>query len=236
VFEGICSSLRIVVDYGAREEMVLLALIDNETGEEMPPEQLKLWAECVNVSVARQHDITMQEAHQNTYDESVKNKEGYVLTWYRTGQPPFRLKLKFADYLRLHRLVTGVSPKHILEVLRNGWTTELDEYFNASTPWFSHFVTKWKRTIEGEYERIDNHSKIIYAGVLETVQNSPVYKNLGDIRKEFAYHFTKPENVEFSGVLFAMLDGKDYKQVIWKKVKNAPFMKGGHTLVDAHTI
>ena len=235
VFEGICSGLRIVVDYGAREEMVLLALIDNETGEEMPPDQLKLWAKCVNVSVARQHDITMQEAHQNTYDESVKNKEGYVLTWYRTGQPPFRLKLKFADYLRLHRLVTGVSPKHILEVLRNGWTTELDEYFNASTPWFSHFVTKWKRAIEGEYERIEEASWKRYDQLKPILVNRTL-NNLGVIRKEYATEVNKSENVEFSGVLFAMLDGKDYKQVIWKKVKNAPFMKGGHTLVDAHTV
>jgi hypothetical protein len=60
--------------------------------------------------------------------------------------------------------------------------------------------------------------------------------NLGVIRKEYATEVNKSENVEFSGVLFAMLDGKDYKQVIWKKVKNAPFMKGGHTLVDAHTV
>jgi RNA ligase len=235
VFEGVCPSLRIVVDYGKREEMVLLALIDKETGEELPPEKLEEWARLVGVSVAKRHDITMQEAHSNTYDESVKNEEGYVLTWYQMGQPPFRLKLKFADYLRLHRLVTGVSPKHILEVLQNGWTTELDEYFNNSTPWFSYFVTKWKRTIQAEYERILHASQCIYDASLHDINRSD-FRNLGEIRKDFAHYFARPEHAEFSGVLFAMLDGKDYAQVIWKKVKNAPFMKGGHPLVDEYHI
>jgi RNA ligase len=239
VFEGINPNLRIVVDYGKRQELVLLAIIDNETGEEYPARKLNATAAGFNTRCAELHLINWQEAHSRSYDTERTNEEGYVLTWYKSGAPPFRLKVKFADYLRLHRMVTGVSPKRVLEVLQNGWTAELDEWINDSNPWFNKFVAKWKRVIENEYQSIESSAVRIFADAKEAnrikVGQRP-YSNMGEERKEWALEFNRPENKEFSGVLFAMLDGKDYKQVIWKKVKNAAIMKSGKPLVDGHNV
>ena len=41
VFEGLHPDLRIVVNYGDRKELVLLTVINNETGEEMSPAKLR---------------------------------------------------------------------------------------------------------------------------------------------------------------------------------------------------
>ena len=41
MFEGLNRDLRIVVDYGQRQELVLLAVINNETGEELDRENLR---------------------------------------------------------------------------------------------------------------------------------------------------------------------------------------------------
>ena len=50
------------------------------------------------------------------------------------------------------------------------------------------------------------------------------------LRKAYATEFMKPENKEFSGILFAMLDGKDVKPIIWKMVK--PMTKDKNPLVN----
>jgi RNA ligase len=239
VFEGVCSSLRIVVDYGTNQELVLLALIDKETGAELNPVSLKIWADENDISLPELEKISWQEAYQNSYDETLTNAEGYVLTWYRPNSPPFRLKMKFADYLRLHRMVTGVSPKRILEVLQNGWTSEMDGLLNESTPWFNKFVARWKRVIEGEFARIETASLAAYADAKEANRikvGQRHYENMGAERKAWAHEFTRLPNKEFSGVLFAMLDGKDHESVIWKMIRNSPLLKGGKPMVDRHSL
>jgi hypothetical protein len=50
VFEGICSSIRIVVDYEKFEGLVLLALVNNETGEELNQKELQTWAYSNNLT------------------------------------------------------------------------------------------------------------------------------------------------------------------------------------------
>jgi RNA ligase len=91
VFEG----LRIVIDYGKREELVMLALINNETGQEASPVDLKTWAKDNGFSTARQIPITLEDARLQTMGEREGGlDEGYVLTWYQDEKPPFRLKMK----------------------------------------------------------------------------------------------------------------------------------------------
>src|ERR1700675_492988 len=236
VFEGITPNLRIVVDYGRQEKLVLLALINIETGEELDATSLAVWAKKNGVETAKRFKISMQQAHAETLNQRPRaNEEGDVLSWSRPGQPPFRLKLKFIEYLRLHRMVTGVSPKHILEVLQNGWTTEMDELLNQSTPWFNHFVAKWKTAFEAEYKRLDEAAEAamgVYRGVLQTQYLS---NGILPVRKDWAMLFTRPETKEVAAVLFAMMDGKDKSKVIWKMVsdKRASLTHGQGPMVDA---
>ena len=46
----------------------------------------------------------------------IRNEEGFVLV-YENG---FRVKVKFKEYVRLHSLLTNVTPKKIWENLMNG--------------------------------------------------------------------------------------------------------------------
>ena len=247
VFEGICPELRIVVNYGDVNELRLLAVINNETGEEYRPSQIKALGEATGFSTPELHDMTLEEARHNTLiddlqvtdngniEGKITNEEGYVLTWYRDGITPFRLKMKFIDYLRLHRMVTNVSPKHIWEVLSNGLTSEMEEYIKNSTPWFARFAQKWARALTTEYQRLEYEANKRYAfsGVnpndyLHPFGTMPV--DFHGLRKAYATEFMKPENKEFSGILFAMLDGKDVKPIIWKMVK--PMTKDKNPLVN----
>jgi len=102
VFEGLHRDLRIVVDYGQRQGLILLALVNNETGEEMEPEALELWGDKTGFDTPERFNPTWASAVEETRKEhrgEFGTEEGYVMTWYRPGQTPFRLKLKFIEYL-----------------------------------------------------------------------------------------------------------------------------------------
>lgn len=239
VFEGLCRDLRIVVDYGDRQGLVLLGLVNIETGEELQPDVLAQWARLNGVESAKVFDKSLLDALEDTLSaNNVGGEEGYVLTWYREDAPPFRLKVKFQEYLRLHRMVTGVSPKRIWEVLSTpAFRADLDEYLSKSTPWFSKFVTKWISALRAEYDRQLNGSALAYARVKETVRvkvGQRPYENLGAERKAWATEFLRDENKEFSPILFAMLDNKDVSAVIWKRVKE--LTTNGHPMVDIHSL
>jgi len=239
VFEGLHPDLRIVVDYGKAKELVLLACINNETGEEQSPQWLKEVSKFLGIRTPRQERMTLEEVHDQTgrTDHALSNtglEEGYVTTWYRRGTTPYRLKLKYVEYLRLHRMVTGVSPRRIWEALAtNG--VGLDEYLNQSTPWFAAFTKKWVKALRSEFARIEHEASTRYTTVRETVRvkvGQQPYANLGDERKAWAAEFTRPENKEFSSVLFAWLDNKDVSAVIWRKVKQ--MTADANPMVDAH--
>ena len=164
--------------------------------------------------------------------ETVDLEEGFVLTWYRKDQPPFRLKMKFVEYLRLHRLVTNVSPKHIWEVLSTGLTTEMEEYLHDSTPWFKKFTEKWQKVLTAEYQRLETEARRRFDATRPRIQQKYAGGELEfhEIRKAFATEFTKPENQEFTGILFAMLDNKDIRPIIWKQVRS--MVKNARPLVN----
>ena len=236
VFEGLHPDLRIVVDYADRKELVLLTVIENETGREYAPHALRDFARAKGLALPVEFNLTLENARIYTMGEDHgASEEGYVLTWYLDGKPPFRLKLKFIEYLRLHRMVTGVSPKRIWEVLAGNQTPELDEYLKQSTPWFSAFVQKWMKALTLEHDRIKSESITRFAAAFINAKdyvNDLGYADFTGLRKAYAAKFLTPENKEFQAVLFALLDEKDVRPIIWKMVKH---MTHGHDpMVDAH--
>ena len=235
VFEGLHPDLRIVVNYGDRKELVLLTLINNETGEEMMPAKLRSLSGDYNTP--DQHLITLAEAKEHTLDD-VKNDEGYVLTWYQDGKPPVRLKMKYVEYLRLHRMVCGVSPKRIWESLSQPHlAAELREYLDNSTPWFAAFVRKWAKILTARHDELQQQATEVY---LKTVADMGrriavvEFANLGAYRKAYALEFTKPEHEKLRAILFSMLDGKDASVVIWKQVKE--LTADGNPMINSHAI
>jgi len=231
VFEGISPNFRIVVDYKF-EGLVLLALIHNETGEELSGVDLVSWAELNNLNTPSQFPCTWQEAAELSNDESIKNQEGYVLCWRRPGTTPFRLKVKYTDYCRLHKMIATVSPKAIFKCLSDGTRDDLVEWTTDSLPWFNRFVTKWVRAMEYRY----NELSLKADGIFHTCQQvmKVLHKDDFPLRKEWAEMFLREENKEVSAVLFGLLDGKDVTPILWKMVR--PLIHNSHPMVDVHNL
>lgn len=201
LFELLHPGNRIVVDYGRRQELVLLAAVDVASGRDLLPDHPELSG--LGFTVAEQ-------VHVDTVDELAghdrPNREGYVVR-YPDGT---RVKVKHDEYCRLHKLLTGVTPKTVWELLRDGRDpVELaDNVPDEFHDWLSD-VTAELRTRHGELlAEIDAAYATLKA-------------ELGDAeRKQWAVTMKQrrlPGHV-FAGV-FARLDGNDPAGKLWKLVR-----------------
>jgi len=234
VFEGICSSIRIVVDYEKFEGLVLLALVNLETGEELAMHNVRTYALANGIETPHVYDLTWQDASKKSLDTEVENFEGYVLVWRRPGQTPFRLKVKYVDYLRLHRMVSGVSAKAIYRGLSDPtYKGELDEWINDSTPWFSKFVAKWVRALTTRHDELINRANRVFRNLTDqALDSAKTYDRIWG-RKDWAEKINDG-NKDISGILFAMLDGKDASAVAWKLTK--PLIKDSLPMINASVL
>ena len=211
LFEIIYPENRIVVDYGNYSGLVLLDVIDNETGNSDVQEFDKCsWDDKVRRVLAN-FDSGDTAAIPD-------GDEGFVYLWThrkdRDGNPlpDFRTKMKSPDYIALHRLVTGLSVKSIWEHLVKGGT--LDDL---------------KRDLPEEFHGfIDENGKNIMADA--SVVMTKVYRAVDDLelilgerldmlpRKDVALAIQK-HYPRLAKYLFLVLDGKPVYPVALASVK-----------------
>jgi RNA ligase len=123
--EAIYPGNRIVVDYGTREELVLLAAFRPADGtEELLSTVGPHWAPIGPVvrSWGLHDDVTVLAKRAadglNLDGDSARgmDEEGYIVR-YASGQ---RAKIKLSAYLALHRLYTGTNERTVWDVLQRG--------------------------------------------------------------------------------------------------------------------
>lgn len=198
LFEIIYPENRIVVDYKGRRELILLAVIDTQSGEEK-----NLFDECGDFPFVSKFDGV--DDFTKVRDIQRDNAEGFVIK-FKSGM---RVKLKYAEYVRLHRLVTGVNAKTIWELLKNGDTFK--DLLERVPEEFLEWVNETKRKILDEFNLAESVALTDFEGV----------KNL-ETRKDQAIKIMEIDSQrekKLSGIIFNMLDGKDYSELIWRLVK-----------------
>jgi hypothetical protein len=106
VFEGLHPDLRIVVDYHNRKELVLLAIIDNETGEEFDPRNMMMSAAGRGIETPHLINTGLAEVHARTMKEDAgSGDEGFVHMVYE-GQTALPLEVE------VHRIPAAASHGH----------------------------------------------------------------------------------------------------------------------------
>jgi len=188
LFEIIYPENRIVVEYGERAELVLLTCIDIETG-----------VDCGALgwpgSSAAQHHLTLADIAG--MDEP--NAEGYVLRWPNGT----RAKAKFPNYVRLHKLLTGVNTRTIWELLSNGHP--LTELLETVPDEFYDWVHATVADIMEQFTLIEDGACLVF----KSLPAGGERRQLAEIIK----------TCDHPGVVFAMLDGKDHACRIWPLIK-----------------
>jgi T4 RnlA family RNA ligase len=187
LFEIIYPENRIVLDYDDEEFLVLLAIIDTQTGDEFPLEDL-------GFPIVKKYDGI--DDIQKLKALELTDKEGFVIQYSNN----YRLKIKFSEYLRLHRIITQVSSINIWEYLKT--EQPLDEVLEKVPDEFFDWVKKTKNKLISEFEAIENQCKKDF--------------KILDTQKETALYYL---TCQYPTILFSMMNNRNYKPDIWKRIR-----------------
>ncbi len=192
---------RIVVNYG-EDKITFLSITT--------PESELNWATSIAIfhsSDIKEEDIvdsTMVTFNKETFETykklNIPNEEGFVIRFYPSN---FRMKIKFEEYVRLHRILTNVSNRDIWEVLRtNG---DMKEILDGVPDEFYDWVRNTKEDLLNQYNQLERE----YQWIFKIINRAPNIENRA-VFADYAKRYKHPS------ILFNMLDGKDYSQHIWK--------------------
>lgn len=219
LFEIIYKENRIVVSYEF-EGLVLLGLVNIENGFELSPEEVSSWGNRNGIRVAKEYlNLTIKECQS----DATPNREGFVLQyWTQKDSAPLRLKIKTEDYVRLHKVITGLNPKGIWEHLAARYDPEALWRPAIHNKPFVDWCTGWIKTFQDMYEKweqeaIRQFGSVAIKAIRESNNISPKPDERA-IRKIWALAIQQ-EPSYLHQVLFACLSGSDWKAQIWKKLE-----------------
>ena len=187
LFEIIYPQNRIVVDYGVMDDLVLLTIIDNVSGVER--------IEDIGFPIVKKYDGITDINKLKLLNKD--NSEGFVIR-FSNG---FRIKVKFSEYVRLHRIITGVSNVAIWEYLSEN--KALDELLEKVPDESYNWIKKVQSELMKQFDDILLESKLLFKE-LET-------------RKETAEYFKTQK--KYTHILFSMLDKKNIDEMIWDMIR-----------------
>lgn len=201
LFEIIYPQNRIVIDYGATEELVLLDLVHTSSGLSAPRRVVESAADLLGCRAVATHDLTAEQLAN--YSSNEPNREGVVVR-FADGM---RIKIKLNDYVRLHKLITGVNARHIWEHLRDGrLLAELIE----------HVPDEFMQWVQRIADELDQRYLAIWREASDVLGMTKLRLRDAD-RKSYAAAFNCHPDIR--AILFLMLDGREFRQAIWKQLR-----------------
>ena len=203
LFEIIYPENRIVVDYNGEERLVLLGIVNTETGEELPYNKL-----FEGFDVVKKYDGVRDYSELKNKVE--QNAEGFVVR-FSNGD---RMKIKGEEYLRLHKIMTNISTTGIWEHLSTGG--DINELLKDVPDEFYKKVKEYADLLKYGHYQVSEHCG--------KVHDYFRYGKYGDrevepTKKEFAHHILTYGHPPYRAVMFAMWDGKPYDKLIWNVIK-----------------
>ncbi len=193
---------RIVIDYGC--EKITFLSITTPTEGELNWYTARAIFHSSGIEETDIVESTMVTFNKNTFDTykqlNSPNKEGFVMRFYPSN---FRMKIKFEEYVRLHRILTNISNRDIWEYLKDG--KPLDEIIEKVPDEFYDWVKETKESFITQYETLEMEYKWIFKVInrVPNISNRAVFANYAKMYKH-------------PSILFNMLDGKEYSEIIWE--------------------
>ncbi len=198
LWEIIYPENRIVLDYGSRDELVQLGAIEIGTGRYWPPYPTPHIADAA--ATPHIDCATMREALTLP---ARTNAEGLVV-WLDAGRA---VKIKQADYVALHRIVSNLTVKEVWRQLRAG---TFNEFVVALPDEFHAWAMETAEPIVAHHEWTIRGAQAWHAAVL--TRGLPT-------RKAQALFIVREVEPEARGLVFSLLDGKDITDAAWRMVE-----------------
>ncbi len=247
LFEILFPENRIVVDYGDKQGLVFLAAIDKKTGADVSvslPIEYYLGKRAMPMvgkgwrieagPYTLEAALTYEGYHDihKLHELARDNAEGFVIQW----ENGHRLKVKFEEYKRLHRLMTGCNSRMIWELLAISQVrheipdaktiaqrlkmdmTFVENVLNKTDP-FADFA---ERVPDEFYQWVELERRGLVLKSIEIRENvKAAYLKSGVSkmsRKEAAKIITE-QYPDISTILFNMLDGRYWDYLVWNMIR-----------------
>jgi RNA ligase len=212
LFEIIYSENRIVVKYDY-EALVLIGLVGVQSGYEAPHAMLR--------DVGHKNELPVVRAFRNLplaqlKSMNIENEEGYVLSYTNFVGEPLKVKVKMVDYVRLHRVVTGMNARSVWELMKAG--DEIDKFETGYPEHFTNWLHKWKEKLQQEFIKVSSVALDIFVGRPLKVEG----ETNREYRKACALYFLAQPRQDVKSLFFMLLDEKDTAQfmaAVWDMIE-----------------
>lgn len=212
MFEIVYPDNRIVLDYGSFDDLILLGAVSKQHGYIYGP----LEAQAI---LGWTGPVTEVFEYKNMHDcvgaPYRKNAEGLVI---RSGSK--MVKLKQADYVELHRLISMLSERSVWSQLKDG--KSILEICEALPDEFHQFVKDVGGKLLNDYEAIEIKVRGIFHKLLSSMPE-------GFTRRDFAMQANKIDH--FRPHMFTLLDGRRIDELVWKQLKPESKKEDGYNQV-----
>lgn len=203
LFEIIYPENRIVVDYGNREELILLGAVQtNDAGDVKAGHEWDIYSEGyedLGFKLVPQYTVNdFRELKSMVADDA----EGFIVA-FTNGD---KIKIKGAEYCRLHKVMTCISTLSVWDCLRNN--DSLEEILKDVPDEFYAKIKEYRDDLQGNF----NFVKVSIEQEFKLIN-----KKLGEVSdKEFALYIT---NHRFKPFLFSLRNGRVIDQAIWTMIR-----------------
>ena len=219
LFEIIYPENKIVIDYGGLEDIVLIAIIQNATGNDHH--------QALRYSHWPGDRAEELKTHDGQRPEEVRNlgsndgtQEVFVLRFLYDNNH-VRVKVKFSEYVRIHRLISGLSTKVIWEYLQTD-PDSLDDLLQDIPDEFYQWAKQIAGNIMMEFRMLYTACEKRFARLIDECFKGEIPDPLlSKHRKAFAEAvLDDKQNSATNSIMFMMLDDNTAKvrAQIWKQV------------------
>lgn len=211
LFEIVYPANRVVLDYGDLDDLVYLGTVEIASGKTRSAAGFKPWG-WYGPSVECMPYATLAEA---LAAPPRPGREGVVVHCQRTDQ---RIKIKYEEYVRLHRLVTGLTARTVWQHLVDGMP--LSDLIEPLPDEFHD----WVREVADDITAAVNSEEIrLHAQWLSHLRAMPVETDLDsrEGRKAFAMAVSHDPD---RWAMFAKVDGKDVRPELLRRAKPEAFV------------
>lgn len=203
-FEVIYPDNRIVVNYGTIRTVIYLTSFDTNGVEYLDIDQMKELGFDVVEEISNSKSLT-------EYKElNIPNREGFVIR-YASGE---RVKVKFENYISLHRIATNPTVKSIYTMMRDNKT--LDEMLSGIPDEFNDWFKDIYNRLQKMYDDIYTEANSFYE--INKYLDDKEYANLTKCHKYekllFSIYGVRKEDV-IRKIIFGYVD--------WKSINQKPY-------------
>lgn len=206
IFEIIYPDGRIVLDYDGMDDLILLGAVNKETGRSVDRETLLGFGWPGPVVKVFPFN-TMEEVFAADQE---RNREGFVIHFVDADE---RLKVKFEEYLVVHRMLFNLTERRVWEVLAQG--IDVDAFLSELPDEFTKEAKSWRDGLVSQFDALMEQSGLLAA---------ELGAKHGDDRKAVALELRGGANVPkaVQGLVFGRLNNWDSERVekaAWKALQ-----------------